>query len=570
MGSVSVVFGRDIYKKVFNKYRSAMLNLLLASFSWLSLMLIVAEFSVGLSVLPALIVYGVLIRRVYQRRFRGTGKYRVNGELSARIFLSLLPVFLYTIGGKGSVLGVFLCSVFAVMPIVEPILSNLVDRSKVRSVNLPNSNLEDKSIITSEVISDFHLFAVFVASVAMLINISVLFLLLLIVFEVFLMVLAANSIHKNFKRHISNDERTRNAIEAYCPKFVLYYSAPAGSVYQIGMWLNYLERIGESFIIVMREDKDFNDIKRLTSRPVIICPRIIDLDDILVPCIKAAFYVNNGMRNTHLVRNTSITHVQLLHGDSDKAPSYNPVAAMFDKIFVAGQAGVDRYHDHGVSIPNEKFEIVGRPQVENVVRQSDSEQKVTKVLYAPTWRGNYNDTNYCSLPVGLDIVSSLLEREVAVVFRPHPYSYKDAAHCAVIRNIQRLLKADSEKTGREHKWGHSAETGMSVFECFNSVDAMVSDVSSVVPDFLFSEKPFSIVAMLGSGQDFVQEFPLSRVGYVIEKDLSNLEEMLNKLISSDLKRVDRIEARKHYLGDFEEAGYADNFLNAARKVINDE
>src|SRR5690554_6479151 len=106
MGSVSLVFSRDIYKKVFNKYRSAILNLLLASFSWLSLILIVAEFPIGLSVIPALIVYGVLIRRVCQRRFKGTGRYRVNGELSARIFLSLLPVFLYTIGDKGSVLGV--------------------------------------------------------------------------------------------------------------------------------------------------------------------------------------------------------------------------------------------------------------------------------------------------------------------------------------------------------------------------------------------------------------------------------------------------------------------------------
>src|SRR5690625_5823159 len=68
-----------------------------------------------------------------------------------------------------------------------------------------------------------------------------------------------------------------------------------------------------------------------------------------------------------------MTHVQLLHGDSDKASSFNPVTAFYDNVFVAGQAGIDRYENNGVDIPKHKFTIVGRPQVESVEQQGRSE-----------------------------------------------------------------------------------------------------------------------------------------------------------------------------------------------------
>ena len=58
-----------------------------------------------------------------------------------------------------------------------------------------------------------------------------------------------------------------------------------------------------------------------------------------------------------------LTHIYLGHGDSDKPPSYNPTHAMYDQIFAAGPAAARRYAAHGVSIPAEKFRIVGRPQV---------------------------------------------------------------------------------------------------------------------------------------------------------------------------------------------------------------
>ena len=90
-----------------------------------------------------------------------------------------------------------------------------------------------------------------------------------------------------------------------------------------------------------------------------------------MPSLTTAFYVNNAARNTHLVERRELTHVWLNHGDSEKPACYNPVHAIYDLLFAAGQAGIDRYARHGVHIPLEKFRIVGRPQVEVIRPATD-------------------------------------------------------------------------------------------------------------------------------------------------------------------------------------------------------
>ena len=215
-------------------------------------------------------------------------------------------------------------------------------------------------------------------------------------------------------------ERLRSGLIARRPAFLVHFSAPAGSEYQVITWLPYLERTGLPFAIVLREQGPLPAIAAATTSPVVTCPTLGSLDYVVSPSVRAVFHVNNSMRNTHMVRFAHLTHVQLLHGDSEKAPSYNPVTAMYDKVFVAGQAGIDRYADHGVNIPPEKFRIVGRPQVESIRIAAppgrDLGEKV--VLYAPTWVGHNADANYCSLPVAAPLLVKLLKREVTVIFPP--------------------------------------------------------------------------------------------------------------------------------------------------------
>ena len=120
------------------------------------------------------------------------------------------------------------------------------------------------------------------------------------------------------------------------PDFVVYTSRPDDASYQVMMWLPYLKRAGLRFIIVARNAVPAAALAELTDVPVVEARGIADLDALVVPSLKAAFYVNASSGNGALVRFQHLTHIYLGHGDSDKPPSYNPTHAMYDQIFAAG------------------------------------------------------------------------------------------------------------------------------------------------------------------------------------------------------------------------------------------
>jgi CDP-glycerol glycerophosphotransferase (TagB/SpsB family) len=284
----------------------------------------------------------------------------------------------------------------------------------------------------------------------------------------------------------------------------------------------------------------------------------------------SAFYVNNAVRNTHFIERRELTHVWLNHGDSEKPACYNPVHAIYDVIFAAGQAAIDRYARHGVEIPREKFQIVGRPQVEQIepARGPVQDQHPPTVLYAPTWQGPYADTRVFSLPLGRAIVAALLERGVRVVFRAHPFNYRYRDCRTMITEIGAMLDAHRADGGPDHLWGAAAETERSVEDCFNLSDAMISDVSAVVSDYLRSDKPFAMVSVGRTPDQLMEEAPAARAAYVLREDLSNLAQVLDDLLGSDPLAATRVQTRVYYLGDFPHGHYADGFLDAARRVID--
>lgn len=365
------------------------------------------------------------------------------------------------------------------------------------------------------------------------------------------------------------EQRLTQTLDEYGPVFVVHWDAPQGVAYQLAMWMPFLERLGKKFIVIVRNTPTFDDVVAMTSSPVLLRKEPVDMDAVVTPSLKAAFYVNTATKNMHLVRFAHIMHIQLNHGDSDKAPSYSPVFRMFDKNFVAGQAAIDRFAAHGVHVPREAFSIVGRPQVESIRVGSVPISEVAEktVLYAPTWAGFHADSNYSSLTVGHDIVSALLDRGCRIIFRPHPYTDRDERLAQEARRIKDLLGQDAASSGREHIFGRRAESEMDIVACFNASDALVADVSSVVPDFLYSEKPFAMTAMLDSPAEFREEFPIAKAAYVITSNLSNLADSVQDLLETDPLAGTRRDLKSYYLGDFPAENYSAAFLAEAGKYL---
>ena len=363
----------------------------------------------------------------------------------------------------------------------------------------------------------------------------------------------------------SGDPALDRAVRELEPEFLIHFSGPPGSEYQIDMWLPYFERLGDPYLIVLRDRVHLARVAAATDAPIAVAPGIGTLEKLLVPSVRAVFYVNNSMPNTQLVRFGHLTHVQLMHGDSDKAVSRSPVSAMYDLVFVAGRAGIDRYRHHGVDIPERRFRIVGRPQLHDIAvgpRGSGGDAPV--VLYTPTWTGMSDDVDYSSLRIGSAIVSALLERGAVVILRAHPYTGYHPASARQLADLERMLAADAERTGRPHRWGAAAAEDMSLADCVNAADAAVSDVSGAASDWLYSGKPFALTDVRGSGADFEAEFPMAKAAYRLEPDAGNLGEVLEELLVTDSRAPLREQVRDYYLGGIPPERCVTAFLEAAR------
>jgi hypothetical protein len=462
--------------------------------------------------------------------------------------------------------------VLSALVVTQPTLQELVNQQVINVAQLPGYQRERRLVVPPRVFYIANILLIIALGVSALVR-APLWPVLAATIIACLGVGLVGAQALRLRLHGRTDTKAfRSALIAYDPKFAVYFSAPENTEYQLTMWLPYLERIGAPFVVIVREAPAFARIVAKTTAPVVYCPTVNHVDACVTDRMRACFFVNNGAKNTHIVRFNHMTHIQLLHGDSDKASSFNPVTAMFDRIFVAGQAGIDRYAANGVHIPLDHFDIVGRPQVEKIdvsmAEIGDRPDDRKTVLYATTWVGLYTDANYCSLPSGERIVANLIDRGVRVIFRPHPYSSRDAASSRMVARIEQLLADDADKTGRAHVFGPAATREMSVIDCVNAADAMIGDVSSVATDWLYSGKPLALTNPLGVDEDaYETEFPLARAAYVLDKSLDDIRPTLDKLLHTDPVAATRRLIRRYYLGDFAPEHYADGFVLTARKYV---
>lgn len=370
------------------------------------------------------------------------------------------------------------------------------------------------------------------------------------------------------RRRVSHpvDTRVMTAVTRLQPKYVINFAGAPASEYQLDMWLPYFEQVGDPYMIIVRDRYLLDGVARRTDAPIVLVPAQSVLDTILPESVRACFYTNHAMKNVQLIKLDKYLHVQLMHGDSDKAISRSPVSLMYDRVFVAGQAGIDRYHRHGVDIPNYKFKKIGRPQLHDI-RVGEREQGVSDrktVLYTPTWTGLTSDVNYSSLKQGKRIVEALLERDVHLIFRTHPYTRTNAAYQALAEEIKGIIAADAAKTGRAHLWGPQAEKRVSLTECINAADVAISDISGTASDWLYSGRPFAMTDPKGFRDRYLEEFPLAKAAYLLEPKAENIGQVLDELLETDSKAALRAEIREYYLGDFAPDELVDVFVNEVK------
>jgi hypothetical protein len=336
------------------------------------------------------------------------------------------------------------------------------------------------------------------------------------------------------------------AIDAASPRVMLYFSGDRDSTYQLNMWFSTFERLGEPAIVVLRQRIHAEQIPA-TTLPVVVVPAAVDFMAFAWSTIRVAAYVANVGNNIHMLRERGVRHVFIGHGDSDKTGSFSPFSKVYSEIWVAGPAGRERYVRARIGVRDEDMVEVGRPQLVGIEHGRDSyAEGDLVVLYAPTWEGWPGDPPHSSLaPAGVRIVEELLATPgVRVVYKPHPLTgtVSGAAGAANERIVQLLGDAPG---------GHRVVTGSSpsLYECFNTADVLVGDISSVVSDFLASEKPYVMANLHGMpDEQFRHEFASAGAAYLLGSDGSGVGAAIGSIRGGDPMRERRRRTREHLLG----------------------
>ncbi|MFG2137382.1 hypothetical protein [Streptomyces sp. NPDC048650] len=90
-----------------------------------------------------------------------------------------------------------------------------------------------------------------------------------------------------------------------------------------------------------------------------------------------------------------------------------------------------------------------------------------------------------------------------------------------------------------------------IFGCFNQADVLISDVSSVVSDYLTSEKPYAVANTSGMEEgDFRANFPTVRAATILTPEADGLAELLAAVRTPerDTLAAERAELKEHLLG----------------------
>lgn len=314
-------------------------------------------------------------------------------------------------------------------------------------------------------------------------------------------------------------------LDDYQPEVLVHLSGPETAAYQINTWLEALEHLDRRVFIILRDAKLMEKLGS-TSIPTLELSNAGELLMLDFGSARVSLFPSNTGNNIHLLRLPNVMSAFVGHGDSDKSASNNPFSRVYDELWVAGQAGADRYRKSGLNVHESLYRFVGRPQV-HAIQRADAlpSDIVPTVLYAPTWEGVNLDQEYSSVSaVGEKIVRGLLDSEqpIRIAFKAHPFTgQRDAKYRAVVAKISRILDQAASETGVDHR----VIKGGPIDEWYNRSHALITDVSSVVSDFLASEKPYAVFNHTdGSAEQFQDDYPSTGAATIIGRDGSGIAE----------------------------------------------
>lgn len=323
---------------------------------------------------------------------------------------------------------------------------------------------------------------------------------------------------------------------AFTQQVLLYFPTTADSLYQLRPWLPALEALDAQHpVVCVFKDSRTARIVRAESRlDCVTLARYGELDEILgLSDVKLALYINHDPVNFECLRFTSMVHVYLGHGDSDKGVSASNQVKAYDFCFLAGQAALDRTAAATMLYDAEQRSVlIGQPQLDAPSPTSSPAADGRRtVLYAPTWEASQPSVSYGSVDRFGERIVSALKPHYRVVYRPHPLN-------GVIR--AEYAAADA----RVRELADRVDTDVSLEQSFADADLLITDVSAITLNWLPTGKPL-LVTVPG-----VEVSPSRLLDALPRLDASDdIAAVVASHVDDDPAATARVELIEYYLGD---------------------
>ncbi|GAA3531418.1 glycosyl transferase [Aeromicrobium flavum] len=335
---------------------------------------------------------------------------------------------------------------------------------------------------------------------------------------------------------------------------LVYFPNGADALYQLRPWFAALKALdaAHGVVAVFKDSRTAAVVRAESGLDCVTLARYGQLDEILaLSDVKLALYVNHDPVNFECLRFTSLVHVYLGHGDSDKGVSVSNQVKAYDFCFLAGQAALERT-SVGVMLYDapERSVLIGQPQLDAPAPAGRPDPSRRTVLYAPTWEASQPSVSYGSLVTHGAGILDALAGTYRVIYRPHPLNgVIDSAYGEADAAVRAL--ADR------------VDTDVPLERSFADADLLITDVSAVTLNWLPGGKPVLVTRprVPVPPSRLMDTLPLLAAD-------ADVAAAVAEHLSADPTAAARRELIEYYLGDTSPGVATANFLAACARLMD--
>ncbi|EMY35240.1 hypothetical protein D477_005111 [Arthrobacter crystallopoietes BAB-32] len=384
---------------------------------------------------------------------------------------------------------------------------------------------------------------------------------------------------KVFADHASNlrlERKVRRQLAAATPPSgqeydaVIYFADDSSSAYQVRQWFGPMSRLAQQHPVAVLCHRPSTAAALLEDSPlpVYLATGIGQVEKFIrTHGSRVVFYVNNNQANFTVLRLTSLVHIHLSHGESDKVSMASNQLKAYDYCFIAGEASRRRIETALRNMRPGSLVEIGRPQLDDTDTATGFAPGARPtVLYAPTWEGDRPAMAYGSLVShGTALVESILASgQFRLVFRPHPRSgSRLPAHRQAVRQITSMIAAAATKNPAA---GHYVDTRTDFSVSIGEADICICDISAMAMDWLPRRKPLLVTRPVEPDAAVDENGIAAVVPLLNARDSRLVPSKLRELLAQPVGQEQLALIDRHF-GDIAPGASTRRFIDAVEKAL---